>query len=178
MHIVLVDNGRTRLLADPQHRSALACIRCGACLNTCPVYRHAGGYSYQQTVPGPIGAVLAPVVGSGPDARELPHASSLCGSCTAVCPVKIDLHGQLLAWRRELYPPSAAAGLGARIAAAVLLRPRLYRAAGRILRLLWPLASRRWPANPAAPWLESRALPAHPGASFASRYRAQKRDGA
>jgi L-lactate dehydrogenase complex protein LldF len=178
MHIVLVDNGRTRLLAAPEHRSALACIRCGACLNTCPVYRRAGGYSYQQTVPGPIGAVLAPIMGSGPDARELPHASSLCGSCTAVCPVKIDLHGQLLAWRRELYPPSAGAGLGARIAAAVLLRPRLYRAAGWMLRLLWPLASRRWPGNPAAPWLESRALPTHPGASFAARYRAQKRVGA
>lgn len=175
LHVVLVDNGRTRLLADAEHRDALACIRCGACLNTCPVYRRAGGYSYAQTVPGPIGAVLAPAVGSGPHARELPHASSLCGSCSVVCPVKIDLNAQLLAWRRELHPPSRRAALGARIAAAVLLRPRLYRVAGRVLRALWPLASRHWPGNPATTWLAARELPPHPGASFAARYRGRRR---
>jgi L-lactate dehydrogenase complex protein LldF len=91
LHIVIVDNGRSMIRAEPEHRRALACIRCGACMNTCPVFRRTGGHSYSTHVPGPIGSILAPlrqldVHGS------LPHACSLCGSCTAVCPVGIDLH--------------------------------------------------------------------------------------
>jgi L-lactate dehydrogenase complex protein LldF len=170
LHVVLVDNGRSRLLADPGHRRALRCIRCGACLNTCPVYRRAGGHAYATPVAGPIGAVLAPALAPAGEARALPLASSLCGSCTAVCPVDIDLHGQLLAWRREV--PALALGwrLGARIAAALLARPWSYRLSGRALRALWPLLGRRWPGNPATPWLAARALPPHPGASFARRW--------
>ncbi|RIL05978.1 MAG: 4Fe-4S ferredoxin, partial [Proteobacteria bacterium] len=125
LHVVLVDNGRSRLLASEAHRRALRCIRCGACLNTCPVYRRAGGHAYGTAVAGPIGAVLAPAHG----ASELPWASSLCGSCTAVCPVRIDLHAQLLAWRRET--PAAlprALARAARLAAFAMERPRLYRA--------------------------------------------------
>lgn len=170
LHVIIVDNGRTRLLADPRHRDSLACIRCGACLNTCPVYRRAGGHAYGETVAGPIGSVLAPVLGRGPGAKRLPHASSLCGSCSAVCPVRIDLHGQLLAWRREL-PDRWTARLGARIAGGVLARPWLYRVAGRLLRIAWPALRRRWPGNPASAWLRDRELPPHPGASFATRYR-------
>ena len=100
LHIVIVDNGRSRLLADETFRRALYCIRCGACMNTCPVYRRSGGYSYGYTIPGPIGSVLA--------ARDLaahaslPFASSLCGSCDDVCPVRIPLHEQLLARRRDV----------------------------------------------------------------------------
>jgi L-lactate dehydrogenase complex protein LldF len=169
LHVVLVDNGRSALLADPRHREALACIRCGACLNTCPVYRRAGGHAYGETVPGPIGAVLAPARG-GAGGAELPFASSLCGSCTAVCPVRIDLHGQLLAWRRERPARSRAERALQRAAAAVLARPRLYRAAGALARAAWPLLARRWPGNPLAPWLRARELPAHPGASFAARF--------
>jgi len=169
--VVLVDNGRTRLLADPRHRQALACIRCGACLNTCPVYRRAGGYAYAETVAGPIGAVIAPVLGRAPRSAELAHASSLCGSCSAVCPVKIDLHGQLLAWRRERPALDPAERIGARLAGALLARPTLFRVAGRVLRALWPLLRRRWPGNPAAPWLVARELPDHPGESFAARWR-------
>jgi L-lactate dehydrogenase complex protein LldF len=171
LHVVLVDNGRTRLLADAHHRGALACIRCGACLNTCPVYRRAGGYAYAETVAGPIGAVLAPALGRGPDAATLAHASSLCGSCSAVCPVKIDLHGQLLAWRRERPALGAGERLAARLGTALLLRPTLFRVAGRAARALWPLLRRSWPGNPAAAWLRARELPAHPGESFAARWR-------
>ncbi len=101
LHYVLVDNGRTVLRKHPQFRKSLFCIRCGACLNTCPVYRRSGGHSYGTTIPGPIGSIQAP----SRDIRnfyDLPYASSLCGSCTDVCPVKIDLHDQLLAWRREV----------------------------------------------------------------------------
>ncbi len=100
LEIVLVDNGRSALLGNARHRRLLACIRCGACLNTCPVYRRAGGYAYATPVPGPIGAALGPALFGG-DAAALPQASTLCGSCSAVCPVKIDLHDQLLAWRHE-----------------------------------------------------------------------------
>jgi L-lactate dehydrogenase complex protein LldF len=105
MHIVLVDNGRTARLADAEFRSALHCIRCGACLNTCPVYRRSGGYSYGTVIPGPIGAILAPSIDLDAH-RSLPFASTLCGSCGDVCPVKIDLPAQLLAWRARV----AAAG--------------------------------------------------------------------
>jgi L-lactate dehydrogenase complex protein LldF len=152
LHLVLVDNGRSGLLADARHRGALGCIRCGACLNTCPVYRRAGGHAYAGPIPGPIGAVLAPaLLANGPEAREaraLPRASSLCGSCTAVCPVAIDLHDQLLAWRRERPSPARGERLVVRMAAAAMARPRAYRAAGRALRILWPLLARRWPGNP------------------------------
>ena len=170
LHIVLVDNGRSRLLASDSHRRALRCIRCGACLNTCPVYRRAGGHAYGTPVAGPIGAVLAPALATS-EPSALPYASSLCGSCTAVCPVKIDLHEQLLAWRREAPALPARLARGARLAAAVLARPRLYRAAGRVLRLAWPVLARRFAGNPATPWLASRALPPHPGASFRDRWR-------
>jgi len=171
LHIVLVDNGRSRLLADPTHRASLACIRCGACLNTCPVYRRAGGHSYAPPIPGPIGAVLAPARGAGPESDALPLASSLCGSCSAVCPVKIDLHEQLLAWRGEAPQMGLGEGTAIRLAALVLRHPTLYRRAGRWLRRAWPLLSRRWPGNPVSGWLRGRELPAHPGPSFEERMR-------
>jgi len=171
LHIVLVDNGRSQLLANPSHRASLACIRCGACLNTCPVYRRAGGHSYAPPIPGPIGAVLAPARGAGAESDALPLASSLCGSCSAVCPVKIDLHDQLLAWRCEVPSAGRVERAGIHLAAVVLSHPRLYRSAGRWLRRAWPLLSRRWPGNPAAAWLRGRSLPAHPGPSFAERMR-------
>ena len=98
---MLVDNGRSRIVANESFRESLKCIRCGACLNTCPVYRRSGGFSYRSTIPGPIGSVLGPMR----DAREhysLPYACSLCGSCTDVCPVRVPLHHQLLAWRGKI----------------------------------------------------------------------------
>ncbi|MDX1648621.1 MAG: lactate utilization protein B [Myxococcota bacterium] len=174
LHVVLVDNGRSRLLADPRHRDALACIRCGACLNTCPVYRRAGGHAYAATVPGPIGSVLAPARPGADADRALPFASSLCGSCSAVCPVGIDLHAQLLAWRREAPPRRPIRRAALRVAAAVMERPRLYRAAGALARVAWPLLGRRWPGNPAGAWLAERALPPHPGASFRVRWRRRR----
>ncbi len=173
LHIVFVDNGRSRLLADPDRRRVLRCIRCGACLNTCPVYRRAGGHAYGTPVAGPIGSVLAPAIGiPSDDARTLPYASSLCGSCTAVCPVRIDLHDQLLAWRRDApaLPPGLARA--ARVAAAVMARPRLWRAATRAARLAWPLLGvAAHVGGPAAAWAAARELPLHPGASFRDRWR-------
>ncbi len=101
LHIVLVDNGRSRLRENDEFRDSLHCIRCGACMNTCPVYRRSGGHSYRATVPGPIGSVLSPTR-DAKRYKSLPYACSLCGSCTDVCPVRIPLHHQLLAWRKEL----------------------------------------------------------------------------
>lgn len=99
MHLVILDNGRTRALADPDLRPILRCIRCGACLNVCPIYRHAGGHAYGWVYPGPIGAVLAPVILGLDQADDHPFASSLCGRCAEICPVKIELHHHLLTLR-------------------------------------------------------------------------------
>jgi L-lactate dehydrogenase complex protein LldF len=174
LHLVLVDNGRSRLLSLPEHRATLGCIRCGACLNTCPVYRRAGGHAYGLAVPGPIGLVLAPGLRGTAEAAGLAAASSLCGSCSGVCPVGIDLHDQLYAWRTQARPRLRRA-LALRAAAALLARPRLYRLAGWLLRAVWPVLARRWPANPAGAWLAARELPQHPGASFAPRWRRRSR---
>ncbi len=170
LHVVIVDNGRSELLASDTHRSALGCIRCGACLNTCPVYRRAGGHAYDQPIPGPIGSVLGPLVRTQQGGAELPQASPLCGSCSAVCPVRIDLHGQLLAWRREVRTAGIGERVGTKLASAVMERPALYRGAGRVAARLWSLFGRRFPGNPAEPWLRGRELPRHPGESFREQW--------
>ncbi len=173
LHIVLVDNGRTSILASDEFRRSLNCIRCGACMNTCPVYRRSGGHSYQTSVPGPIGSILAP-------AREpaefysLPQACSLCGSCTDVCPVKIDLHHQLLTWRRELgrhglisWPKR----LGMRAMSFMFRHPRLYGAVGAIARRVVPRLPRFVVYNRMNPWGKQRELPEFPQESFREQFR-------
>ncbi|MCC8408659.1 LutB/LldF family L-lactate oxidation iron-sulfur protein [Mucilaginibacter sp. UR6-1] len=101
MYVVLLDNGRTNLLAQKDQRQGLYCIRCGACLNACPVYKNIGGHSYQTTYSGPIGSVITPHTKGMEDFKHLSYASSLCGKCTEVCPVKIDIHKMLLLNRRD-----------------------------------------------------------------------------
>jgi L-lactate dehydrogenase complex protein LldF len=101
MYIILLDNGRTNLLANPTAREALYCIRCGACLNACPVYKNIGGHTYNTTYSGPIGAVITPHLQGMPEYKHLSYASSLCGNCTEVCAVKINLHELLLENRKE-----------------------------------------------------------------------------
>jgi L-lactate dehydrogenase complex protein LldF len=173
LHIVIVDNGRSRLLADPQVRGALACIRCGACMNTCPVYRRSGGYSYGWVVPGPIGSLLA--AARDPASHPtLPFASTLCGSCDGVCPVKIHIHDTLLAERRTL----AARGLvspGKRLGMALLslvLRHRaLYEAAGRLLRFSLAHLPRFLLYGPWNGWGRRRELPSPPKESFREAWR-------
>ncbi len=105
VHVVLLDNGRTDVLADPTGRQALRCIRCSACLNVCPVYERTGGHAYGSVYPGPIGAILTPQlrgVGSDPQTDSLPYASSLCGACFEVCPVRIDIPEVLVHLRAEV----------------------------------------------------------------------------
>lgn len=173
LHIVIVDHGRSRILARSEYRNSLKCIRCGACINTCPVYRRSGGYSYGVTVPGPIGSVLAPHVDAQKH-KDLPFASSLCGSCTDVCPVRIDLHHQLLAWRGEL----AARGLVplrkralSRIGSFVLARTFAYRFFGKLLRVIAPLL----PQALLGPWARQRELPRMPRESFRAQWRKRVR---
>lgn len=101
MYVILLDNGRTNLLANPTSREALYCIRCGACLNACPVYKNIGGHSYETTYSGPIGKVITPHLRGMDDYKHLSYASSLCGNCTEVCPVRINLHELLLDNRHE-----------------------------------------------------------------------------
>jgi len=178
LHVVIVDNGRSRLLADPAFRGALACIRCGACMNTCPVFRRSGGHSYGFTIPGPIGAVLAP----GRDPRghfSLPFASSLCGSCDDVCPVRIPIHDQLLERRRQLVSGPArgirAKRLAMRVAGWVLGSRVLYEAAGRAARLLLRRAPRRFLYSRWNAWGRQRELPAAPARSFRQAWRDRER---
>jgi L-lactate dehydrogenase complex protein LldF len=161
LHIVLLDNGRSRMLAHPTTRQALACIRCGACLNACPVYQQIGGHAYGSVYPGPIGAVITPqLIGLG-KAAALPYASSLCGACREVCPVKIDIPELLLHLRAEIteggrsisrQEQEAGAGGGSetearikkrrrerlafRIFAFVMTRPRVYEFSIKLGRLL------------------------------------------
>jgi L-lactate dehydrogenase complex protein LldF len=186
LHIVIVDNGRSALRAEAEYRSALRCIRCGACMNTCPVFRRSGGHSYATTVPGPIGSVLAPLRDAEAH-HSLPHACSLCGSCTAVCPVKIPLHEQLLELRHrllELAPRGEhGAGTRARTALARVLERALaaslgwvLRSSGRTARLgaLLRWLGRRFPAlgrlGLLSRWTASRELPELPAQSFHAAY--------
>ena len=138
--MVIVDNGRSAILGQETFRRSLSCIRCGACMNTCPVFRRSGGYSYGYTVPGPIGSLLGPQ--RDPQKYgSLPFASSLCGSCTDVCPVKIDLHHELYAFRQELVRKKIVPlykRVGMAVMAFVLARPWLYRLAGRLMRWIVP----------------------------------------
>ena len=101
MYVILLDNGRTDLLSNAKAREALYCIRCGACLNACPVYKNIGGHAYDTTYSGPIGSVITPHLSGMHDYKHLSYASSLCGNCTEVCPVKINIHELLLENRRE-----------------------------------------------------------------------------
>jgi L-lactate dehydrogenase complex protein LldF len=173
LHVVIVDNGRSALLARDPFRRALSCIRCGACMNTCPVFRRSGGYSYGTTVPGPIGSVLGPTQGPGAHAT-LPFASTLCGSCADVCPVRIDLHHQLLAWRQELVAGGfAPAGktLALRLTAWVFASPWRFALAGRLARLAMRLLPAGLMRRLAGAWGRQRELPAPPPESFRDLYR-------
>ena len=101
MYVILLDNNRSDILADPLQRESLYCIRCGACLNACPVYKNIGGHSYGATYSGPIGSVITPHLQGMDEYKHLSFASSLCGNCTEVCAVKINLHELLLLNRKE-----------------------------------------------------------------------------
>lgn len=173
LHVVLVDNGRSDILGRDEFRRSLNCIRCGACMNTCPVYRRSGGHSYNNTVPGPIGSILGPLRDAGQH-RTLPYACSLCGSCTDVCPVKIDLHHQLLTWRGEIGRKkllSRGKRLSMKLATFVMRRPWLFRAGGGMARLGMRILPRFLFYNRLNKWGKQRELPKPPRRSFRAEYK-------
>jgi L-lactate dehydrogenase complex protein LldF len=175
-HIVLVDNGRSRLHGSTEFSRSLACIRCGACMNTCPVYRRSGGHSYEATIPGPIGSILGPA--RDPEAHaSLPFACSLCGSCTDVCPVKIDLHHQIFTWRRELALQKLvpwSKRLAMWLVSFVLARVWLYRVAGGVGRAVLRKLPRRVLYARGNTWGRQRDLPPAPDRSFRALYRMRR----
>ncbi|GAO42490.1 lactate utilization protein B [Flavihumibacter petaseus] len=172
MHIVIVDNGRSRQLGRADFRNSLKCIRCAACFNTCPVYRRSGGHSYHTAVAGPIGSILNPNNDLKANA-DLPFASTLCGSCSNVCPVKINIHEQLWKWRqvvvKEGYAePAKKAGMSAM--AKLFAHPALFRlagSAGRRMMRWFPALAKQKKFNP---WYKQREMPEPPADSFRDWY--------
>jgi len=165
-HLVIIDNGRSDILGT-EFQSVLQCIRCGACLNVCPVYRHIGGQAYGSIYSGPIGAVLSPLLGGEDLYRELPYASSLCAACTEACPVNIPLHELLIRHRQKTAEKKRQSPLGERLAmkafGMVAESPRLYRWGTKLART----ALRPWEKDgairqgpgPLQPWTSIRDLP-------------------
>ncbi|MCL6596158.1 MAG: lactate utilization protein [Firmicutes bacterium] len=186
-HLVLVDNGRTRALADPLGRTALRCIRCAACLNVCPVYERVGGHAYGSVYPGPIGAVLTPQLRPDDEhARTLPYASTLCGACADVCPVGIPIPRLLVHLRSVAVRADEASGrLGARLAPERLMlralgrafaQPRQFERLQALARVMRPLGGRQGRRLPGlGGWTRSRALPTAPRRSFRRWWREEHR---
>ena len=172
MHIIMVDNGRSIQLGKEDFRNSLKCIRCGACMNTCPVYRRSGGHSYHNTISGPIGAILAPNLDMKKYA-DLPFASTLCGSCTHVCPVKIDIHDQLYKWRQVIVKEGYADATkvaSMKLMDFTLSSPTLYRIAGKMGR--WFLKYAPFTVNNRYNlWYKSREMPEPPKQSFGEWYK-------
>ena len=174
VHIVVLDNGRTRLLGDPALREALLCIRCGACLNVCPVYQKIGGHGYGSIYPGPIGSVITPVFRGEDRAAGLPFASSLCGACADICPVRIDLHHLLLTWRARISGKRRGKRIERLLMRAfghIAMRTALFDLGGRMLRLLAPLLRRADGTVRVPIWSETRDFAAPPPRSFKQLWR-------
>jgi L-lactate dehydrogenase complex protein LldF len=176
MHIVLVDNGRSVQLGKKDFRNSLKCIRCAACFNTCPVYRRSGGHSYHTAVAGPIGSILSPNLDMKKYA-DLPFASTLCGSCSNVCPVKIDIHDQLYKWRQvivqEGYAP-AAKKMAMKTMTWVLSNPSVYHTAGKAGR--WFMLNAPFTVkNGLNPWWKGRDMPEVPKESFGQWYKRNRK---
>ena len=173
MHMVIVDNGRTKQLGRADFRNSLKCIRCAACFNTCPVYRRSGGHSYHTAVSGPIGSILNPNLDMKANA-DLPFASSLCGSCSNVCPVKIDIHEQLWKWRQLITAEgyvSTGKKIGMKGMAFVLARPALYRFSGRMARWFMRVVPFLFKSKKLNPWYRQREMPQPPKQSFRDWYK-------
>jgi L-lactate dehydrogenase complex protein LldF len=165
MHLILLDNGRSELLGT-EFEEALYCIRCGACLNVCPVYRQTGGHAYGSTYSGPIGAVITPLLKGDEEARDLPHASSLCGACSEACPVGIPLHDLLLKLRNRQVEEGLASRpqrAAFKVFESTMRRPALYKISGKAGRAAQkPLlrdGSVRPVSGPMSGWTGSRDLP-------------------
>ena len=186
-HVVLLDNGRTRILADREARQTLHCIRCAACLNTCPVYRQTGGHAYGSSYSGPIGAIVTPQLLNMEHAQTLPYASSLCGACYEVCPVKINIPEVLIHLRNRVVREQKSAldpeALAMKVAATIFASRTRFEAAQRLGQIgQWPLVSHGWMRNlpgMLGNWTRVRDLRALPQQTFRQwwKQRAKKEQG-
>jgi L-lactate dehydrogenase complex protein LldF len=177
MHLILLDNGRSELLGT-EFEESLYCIRCGACLNVCPVYRQTGGHAYGSTYSGPIGAVITPLLKGNEEARDLPHASSLCGACSEACPVGIPLHDLLLKLRNRQVEEGLASKpqrAAFKVFENTMKRPALYKLSGRASRAAQKPLLRdglvRPTPGPMSGWTNSRDLPPLAKKSFRELWR-------
>jgi L-lactate dehydrogenase complex protein LldF len=181
LHVILIDNGRSRLMAS-EAAEILGCIRCGACMNVCPVYTSIGGHAYGDTYPGPVGAVLTPGLRGLRDWADLPSASSLCGSCRDVCPVRLDIPRMLLHLRHEAVRTHTPAWLrwGMRAFGVVVGRPALYRLVNQAARLALRRHARAgWITSapgPAAAWTSTRDLRSPAQTTFQQAWRTEGRE--
>ncbi|HKY95220.1 MAG TPA: lactate utilization protein B [Kiloniellales bacterium] len=179
-HVVLLDNGRSEMLGTPQ-QEALRCIRCGACMNHCPVYHAIGGHAYGWVYPGPIGAVLDPSLIGIEEARHLPNASTFCGRCESVCPMRIPLPNLMRHWRErefERHLSPRAQRQGVRLWAFFAKRPRLYRLATRVAMRVLALSAGKRGRLRSLPlgrgWTQYRDLPAPEGPTFHAVWRKRR----
>lgn len=181
MHVVIVDNGRSRALAGDL-AEILYCIRCGACLNICPVYREIGGHAYGSPYSGPVGSVVSPILGGVPAFADLPHASTLCGACKDVCPVRIDLPTLLLRLRRETVQQRQQPGwlrTGMKGYEFAARSPGRFKLAMRLAGLFSRLTGGRWLRRlpgPLAAWTRYREFPPFAAKSFQQRREEARRD--
>ncbi len=179
MHVVLVDNGRSERLGMEDFWYSLKCIRCGACMNTCPVYRRSGGLSYGSTYSGPIGVIIDPTFNLR-KYSSLPFASTLNGSCTSVCPVKINIHEQIYKWREIIakrHQLPMVKGEAMRVAGKVLASPKLYRAAVEAAAAGLEHLPRALVYNPFNAWGRQREVPSAPASTFRQWYVKNRGDG-
>ena len=178
-HLIILDNGRTEILKDPKARESLFCIRCGACLNTCPIYQRVGGHSYGSVYSGPIGAVITPLFQGVDVAKDLPYASSLCGACTNICPVKIDIHHMLL-WLRKQVVDSGGTPWLERVAMKLYLAGMkdsvLYGFGSRLLRLILKASGKANASWTVPGWTETREFPPLAEKSFKTLWRERQQE--
>lgn len=179
LYVIFLDNGRTRIFSDPKYAEALACIRCGACLNACPVYRSTGGHAYGWVYGGPIGAVVTPLLQGIDNATPLPNASSLCGSCKQVCPVDIDIPRMLLDLRHDIVEARYterkwdASIKGWEMA---MRSPALFEWGGKAARLGLNLGADRIVPNPLGEWKKHRDFPDFARRSFRQQWRDRQKE--
>ena len=183
-HLVIVDNGRSNILGT-EFQSALHCIRCAACVNVCPVYRHVGGHSYGSIYAGPIGAVLSPLLGGYEDYKELPYASSLCAACTDACPVKIPLHELLIKHRRKIVEEEKKSPFGEKLAMKgfqlAASSPSLYKtgtkSASSVMAPFTKENNIQKGPGPMKPWTDVRDFPAPSKERFRDWYKKREKGG-
>jgi len=176
MHIVIVDNKRTPFLADETYQKSLNCIRCGACMNTCPIYRRSGGHSYKYVIPGPIGSTLG-AFRNPKEHKSLPFACTLCASCTNVCPVKIDLDSQLYAHRQDMAKKhliDTKKAVAMKITSWVMDHPTIFNLGGKVMRKIIPMLPDSIIYSKGNVWGKQRDIPKMPKNSFKELYKQRK----